>query len=69
MDWKVRFFEAYDIEIQAFMDSVKNQGAPDGPSAWDGYIAAVTADACVEAQETGKIVPVELKARPAFYYK
>lgn len=67
MDWKVRFFEAYDIEIQAFMDSVKNQGVPDGPSAWDGYIAAVTADACVKAQETGEIVPVALKARPAFY--
>jgi myo-inositol 2-dehydrogenase/D-chiro-inositol 1-dehydrogenase len=67
-DWKQRFIEAYDIELQGFIDAV-NQGQPNGPSAWDGYAAAVTADACVKAQQTGEIVPVTMKERPAFYNK
>lgn len=69
MDWKVRFFEAYDIEIQAFLDSINKTGAPNGPSAWDGYAAAVAGDACVKAQNTPEIVPVTMKQRPAFYDK
>ncbi|EIW20499.1 MULTISPECIES: Gfo/Idh/MocA family protein [Pelosinus] len=67
-DWKKRFIESYDIELQGFIDAV-NQGQPNGPSAWDGYAAAVTADACVKAQQTGEIVPVTMKQRPAFYNK
>lgn len=67
-DWKQRFIEAYDIELQGFIDAV-NQGQPNGPSAWDGYAAAVTADACVKAQQTGEIVPVTMNQRPAFYNK
>ncbi|AJQ26773.1 Gfo/Idh/MocA family protein [Pelosinus fermentans] len=67
-DWKQRFIEAYDIELQGFIDAV-NQGQPNGPSAWDGYAAAVTADACVKAQQTGEIVPVTMKQRPEFYNK
>ncbi len=38
-----------------------------GPTAWDGYFAAVTADACVEAKRSGRIVPIEIGERPAFY--
>lgn len=67
-DWKQRFIESYDIELQGFIDAV-NQGQPNGPSAWDGYAAAVTADACVKAQQTGEIVPVTMKERSAFYDK
>lgn len=67
-DWKQRFIKSYDIELQGFIDAV-NQGQPNGPSAWDGYAAAVTADACVKAQQTGEIVPVTMKQRPAFYDK
>jgi len=33
-------------------------GKISGPSSWDGYAAAVTADACVEAQKSGKIVEI-----------
>ncbi|MDY7559502.1 Gfo/Idh/MocA family oxidoreductase [Pseudomonas sp. CCC3.2] len=66
MDWKDRFIAAYDVELQAFVDSVR-AGQVGGPSAWDGYAAAVTADACIEAQKSGAIVPVSLPARPAFY--
>jgi len=38
-----------------------------GPTAWDGYFAAVTADACVEAKHSGQIVPIRIGERPAFY--
>ncbi|MFC7392753.1 Gfo/Idh/MocA family protein [Scopulibacillus cellulosilyticus] len=69
MDWKDRFIEAYDKEIQDFIDSVRETGEPNGPTAWDGYIAAVTSDACVKAQQTGEKEAIVLKERPAFYSK
>ncbi len=65
-DWKQRFVAAYDVELQGFIDAV-NAGTLTGPSAWDGYAAAVAADACVLAQKTGGIVPVKMPQRPAFY--
>jgi len=67
MDWKYRFMDAYDIEIQDFMDAIIKKGAPQGPTSWDGYIAAVTADACVKAQQTGQKEAITLEERPAFY--
>lgn len=67
-DWKDRFIDAYDVELQAFINDVSN-GTLTGPSAWDGYAASVAADACLKAQESGAIEPVELPPRPAFYDK
>jgi myo-inositol 2-dehydrogenase/D-chiro-inositol 1-dehydrogenase len=69
MDWKQRFINAYDKELQDFMDSIKKTGEPNGPSSWDGYIAAVTADACLKAQQTGEKEPVTLGEKPEFYKK
>lgn len=66
-DWKYRFMDAYDVEIQDFIDSITKKGQPQGPTSWDGYIAAVTSDACVKAQKTGKKESIELQERPAFY--
>ncbi len=65
-DWKQRFIDAYDVELQAFLDTLAS-GRFTGPSAWDGYAAAITADACVVAQQSGGIVPIAMPARPAFY--
>ncbi len=65
-DWKDRFKAAFDAELQDFVDRVPG-GTTGGPSAWDGYVAAISSDACVEAQETGKIVDISLPARPALY--
>jgi myo-inositol 2-dehydrogenase/D-chiro-inositol 1-dehydrogenase len=67
MDWKDRFIDSYDKELQDFMDSIKKTGEPQGPTSWDGYIAAVTADAAVKAQESGVKELVELKEKPDFY--
>ena len=66
MDWKDRFIAAYDVELQAFIDGVR-AGQVGGPSAWDGFAAAVAADACVAAQQSGTIVKVALPDRPKFY--
>lgn len=68
MDWKERFIDAYDVELQGFINDVQ-AGQLQGPSAWDGYAAAVTADACVAAQLSGEVVPVSLPPRPSFYSK
>lgn len=67
-DWKDRFIDAYDVELQAFINDV-TAGELQGPSAWDGYAASVAADACLKAQESGAIESVELPPRPAFYNK
>lgn len=67
-DWSDRFIEAYDIEFRQWVDAVK-QGIVEGPTAWDGYVACVTADACTEAREKGTIVPITMPDRPSFYKK
>jgi len=65
-DWKKRFIDAYDVEMQEWIHDTK-KGEVNGPSAWDGYVAAVTADALVKAQETGKPEPVVTGTCPDFY--
>ncbi len=66
-DWKDRFIDAYDVELQAFINDA-SAGTLTGPSAWDGYAASVAADACLKAQESGAIEAVELPQRPSFYH-
>ncbi|MDV6319849.1 Gfo/Idh/MocA family oxidoreductase [Chromohalobacter sp. HP20-39] len=65
-DWKKRFGEAFDVELQAFIDGAAS-GTVGGPSSWDGYAAAIASDACVKAQESGQIEKIEMPERPAFY--
>lgn len=49
------------------MDSIIKTGEPNGPNSWDGYIAAVTADACLKAQQSGEKELIILQEKPAFY--
>ena len=66
-DCFVRFEDAYDKEVQDWVDQAE-QGVITGPNAWDGYLAAVTADALVKAQETGQIESVITAVeKPEFY--
>lgn len=66
-DWKDRFVASYDVELQDFIGAAA-QGGATGPSSWDGFAAAVTADACVQAQErSGESVAIALPARPTLY--
>ncbi|MFV0363603.1 MAG: Gfo/Idh/MocA family protein [Suipraeoptans sp.] len=66
-DCFVRFENAYDVEVQDWVD-VAASGKINGPTAWDGYLASITADALVKAQETGQIEKiVQAVEKPTFY--
>ncbi len=66
MSFKTRFADAYDAQIQRWVNATK-QGRIDGPSAWDGYLAAAAVEAGLEALKTGKEVMVSYAPRPDFY--
>ena len=66
-DWRERFIAAYDVEFQEWIDSIAGNGLPVGPSAWDGYAAAVVSDAGVAALRTGERVEVTLPEKPKLY--
>ncbi len=65
-DWLQRFSEAYIIEVQAWVQSVLD-GDATGPSAWDGYVSILTADACIESGERGQPVSLDLPMKPELY--
>ena len=65
-DYLVRFADAYDREVQAWVDATR-AGRVTGPSAWDGYAASAVAEAGVRALENGGRVTVELAPRPDLY--
>ncbi|GAC12551.1 Gfo/Idh/MocA family protein [Paraglaciecola chathamensis] len=65
-DWKKRFIDAYDVELQDFIEGVKVRELT-GPTAWDGLAASVASDACVKSQESGEIIKIEMPPRPSFY--
>lgn len=65
-DWLVRFDTAYIVEAQSWVHALHN-GEATGPSAWDGYVSLVVAEACIQAAHSGQPQPVTLPERPAFY--
>ncbi|MFF4833841.1 Gfo/Idh/MocA family protein [Streptomyces sp. NPDC001315] len=65
-DYLVRFADAYDREVQAWVDATR-RGQVTGASVWDGYAASVVAEAGVRALESGGRVTVELAPRPDLY--
>ena len=57
----------YDRELQEWINSTR-KGEVNGPNAWDGLIANVTADALVRAQTNGgQEEPIQVGPRPDFY--
>src|SRR5581483_11579271 len=65
-DWRPRFEDAYRLELQAWIRSVRT-GEPAGASAWDGYAATVIAEAAVASLAEGRTVPVTMVEMPALY--
>lgn len=68
MNWKHRFIDAYDAEIQDWINSTR-KGEVNGPDAWDGLIANLTSDALVASQEDGERHTIQPGPRPTFYEK
>lgn len=62
-----RFADAYDAEIQRWVNAVRNGTMIDGPNAWDGYRVALACAAGVQALNEGGIVQIPHEERPAFY--
>ncbi|SDP32278.1 myo-inositol 2-dehydrogenase / D-chiro-inositol 1-dehydrogenase [Streptomyces sp. cf386] len=65
-DFVERFVDAYDREVQAWVDATR-RGEVVGPSAWDGYAVAAVCEAGVRSLRDGGRVAVELVGRPALY--
>lgn len=66
LSYTTRFARAYDTEVQRWVDAVR-RGTIDGPSAWDGYLAAAVCEAGVLAQASGLRQEVSYIPQPAFY--
>jgi myo-inositol 2-dehydrogenase / D-chiro-inositol 1-dehydrogenase len=62
--FRERFGQAYDTQVQRWVDAVRNRINVDGPTAWDGYAAAAVCEAGVRSLRTGERVTVELAVRP-----
>ncbi|MBY3027003.1 Gfo/Idh/MocA family oxidoreductase [Rhizobium leguminosarum] len=67
-DWRGRYAEAYRRQNRAFLRFVETGVFPDiASSSWDGYCAAMVAEAGVKALKEGRKMPIELIAKPEFY--
>lgn len=67
LDWTNRFTKAYQVELQTFIDEVSANKILSGPSSWDGYVAAVTADCAIQSQKTEQPVEIKLDKEPDMY--
>ncbi|NEA99356.1 Gfo/Idh/MocA family oxidoreductase [Streptomyces sp. SID13726] len=65
-DFVERFADAYDREVQTWVDATR-RGEVTGPSVWDGYAAAAVCEAGVRSLDDGGRVTVDLVERPALY--
>lgn len=52
-NWPQRFAQAYVAEAQSWIKAI-GQNETTGPSAWDGYMSLVVAEACIRSAETGQ---------------
>jgi myo-inositol 2-dehydrogenase / D-chiro-inositol 1-dehydrogenase len=75
-DWRGRFAEAYRRELQTWVDAIfhwrsgkveNDVGPVNGPDAWDGYRAAIVAQAVLVSMSRGAPVEVESMSLPELY--
>ncbi|WP_291240060.1 Gfo/Idh/MocA family oxidoreductase [Gemmobacter sp.] len=67
-DWRGRYREAYIRQNRAFLCFVTTGVFPaQASSAWDGYAAAIVAEAGAKALATGQRQPVQMIAKPELY--
>ncbi|MBV1701967.1 MAG: Gfo/Idh/MocA family oxidoreductase [Hyphomicrobiales bacterium] len=67
-DWRSRYAEAYRRQNRAFMNFVETGDYPaTGATCWDGYCAAIVAEAGVTALNEGRKTPVDRITKPEFY--
>jgi myo-inositol 2-dehydrogenase/D-chiro-inositol 1-dehydrogenase len=67
-DWRGRYYDAYRRQNRAFLRFVETRKFPEiASSCWDGYCAAIVAEAGVKALNEGRKVAVEMINKPEFY--
>jgi myo-inositol 2-dehydrogenase / D-chiro-inositol 1-dehydrogenase len=67
-DWRPRFAEAYHRQNKAWIDAIRSgRPATHAANAWDGYCAAMIAEAGVAALRSGAQEPIVLMDKPALY--
>ena len=67
-DWRPRFAEAYRLQNKAFLAFVGSGKFPEvASSAWDGYCAALVAEAGAESLNSGRRIAVKQAEMPALY--
>jgi myo-inositol 2-dehydrogenase/D-chiro-inositol 1-dehydrogenase len=67
-DWRGRYAEAYRRQNRAFLKFVQTGQFPAiAANAWDGYCAAIAAEAGVLALAQNRRVAIEMARQPAFY--
>lgn len=67
-DWRSRYAEAYRRQNRDFLRFVQTGAFPDiGSDCWDGYCAAVVAQAGVQALTEGRKMPVTMITKPELY--
>lgn len=62
-----RFQNAFVPELIGWVQSVQTGQPFAGASAWDGYMATLVAEACIQSLHNGTLVAVKTPAKPAFY--
>lgn len=65
-DFRPRFFDAYDAEVQEWITAIREGAnvAERSATAWDGYLAAAACQAGEQALTTEGFVPVSTQPRP-----
>lgn len=66
-DWSKRFVEAYDIELQEWVDSCLDNTPFLAANSWDGYVAYAVGEKLVKSQETKLFEDVILDNKPELY--
>lgn len=67
-DWRTRYYDAYRRQNRDFLRFVMTGDFPGTASdCWDGYCAAVVAEAGVRALKEARRTPVQMIAKPEFY--
>lgn len=65
-NWPQRFAQAYIDEVQDWIHTLRREETT-GPSAWDGYVSLVVAEAAIRSAETGAPQPTKAGDKPSMY--
>lgn len=66
-DWLGRFQDAYLIEMDQWVRSVRSGGSFDGADAWDGYMSLLVSDACLASLASGQPEGIPTAIKPGLY--